>query len=482
LPILSALNGTYTVNALCSGGDSFAGTVTFTGTDTTTATFVATPPPVIGTTTTVGPISNPVAATTPVGFSATVAPTSTGSVQFLDGGSPIGSPVAVAAGTAAFPPQVFTPGTHSITATYSPDAAARVLGTTSSTSAAQTFTVPKGIPTVTLAGPPSIGAGGAGTFDVSVNLGGPGTFDLAYSIAGAAPLPIISGIAVNAGGTGSFVWNVSPGQALRADYAIIATYHPTDTVNFQDGQTGTLTPFEVTKALGAINNETITVTVPAGALSATVVSNPVVVLSNFKLSSDGSYNTAEGLINPVKVTDTRAGDIGWVMSAKASPFVGCAVYSTASKPFFDTEAADIYTAASHTALVPGCTAGYASLAANITDYDQQSISAFNLGILPFLSGTTTTASQVSTVFQPNIGVVAQPAVQPDLKLPSATTSALGLGASRNLVIGTGGLANAAGDKIGSATGVVSVNGALTLKIPTVTMNGAYASTLTITVI
>ena len=55
-------------------------------------------------------------------------------------------------------------------------------------------------------------------------------------------------------------------------------------------------------------------------------------------------------------------------------------------------------------------------------------------------------------------------------------------AQRTLVDATGGLAGADGQAIGSATGVVNVEGALTLNVPTVTVAGSYATTLTLTVV
>ena len=480
-PILSALNGTYTVSANCATGDQFQGQVTFTGVDTTTATYVAP----IATTTTVAAITSSTFGSAKT-FTATVAPAATGSVQFKDGATNIGAAAAVTAGVATLAGQNLSTGSHSITAVYTPDAAAIAVGFAGSTSAPQTFTVAQATPVVTLTNVGgTVGQGQSAVFTVAVTPATAGTFDLAYTQGGGASTPIISGVAVTGAGTGSFTWNVSPGQTIAADYVVTATFHPTDLVNFANNQTSSISAFSVTAAQGLINNETIQVTVPAGALSATVVNNPVVTLGNFKLASNGSYNIATGAINPVKVTDTRAGDLGWVMSAKASDFVGCASYSTAGKTYLDQESSDIYTAASHTALVPGCTTPFASLQASTKAYQKTAISATNLGIQAALEATTTTIGQVGTVFTPNIGVAAQGVVNPDIRLPGFVEpvgSPFGLGTSRNLVIGSGGVASANGDVIGSGTGVVSVTGALTLNIPTVTLGGAYASTLTITVI
>jgi hypothetical protein len=490
-PVLAALNGTYTISANCANGDQYQGTVTFVGTDTTTATFTANANPIPTTTTHNAP--NPATPTTfgtPVVLSATVAAgaglgTPTGTVNFLEGATTVGSAPLVAGVATTTPGVTLNAGTHVITAAYTPDAAGAAAGFQASTGAAtQTITVNQGTATVAVTGPASIGQGQAGTINVAVTPATAGTFDLAYSIGGAAAVPIITGQTVSAAGTGSFLWNVGAGQTLGTNYAIIATFHPTST-NVANNATGTLTPFAVTAAAGVVNNETIQVTVPAGALSATVVNNPVVVLGNFTLSSDGSYNTATGAINPIQIIDTRAGDLGWTLSAKATNFVGCGVYSTVGLNYYSAAPVSVYSPATVQALIPSCTPGFATLAANAKAYDQQAISNANLGIAASLATSTTTSAQVGTTFTPNIGVAAQAAVNPDLRLPAFVTPAgspFGLALSRNLVVGTGGVPTANGDILGSATGVVSVNAALTLRIPTVTMNGAYASTLTLTVI
>jgi hypothetical protein len=57
-----------------------------------------------------------------VTFTATVTPAlagANGTVQFMDGGSPLGSPVALSAGAAALTTSSLAPGTHTITAVYS---------------------------------------------------------------------------------------------------------------------------------------------------------------------------------------------------------------------------------------------------------------------------------------------------------------------------------------------------------------------------
>ncbi|MFE0625841.1 Ig-like domain-containing protein [Streptomyces sp. NPDC058864] len=95
---------------------------------TTGTTYQSTPPPVQTATTTTlaaGPAS-PVVQGTAVKLTATVAPAAAGgSVRFLDGTTPIGSPVTVSNGAASLTTSALGVGTHALTAAFTPaDAAA----------------------------------------------------------------------------------------------------------------------------------------------------------------------------------------------------------------------------------------------------------------------------------------------------------------------------------------------------------------------
>jgi FtsP/CotA-like multicopper oxidase with cupredoxin domain len=84
-------------------------------------------PPGIATSTTISASSSDVNLNSNVTFTATITPATpgtpiTGTVQFVEDGIAIGSPVAVANGQAVFATSLATNGTHSITAAYSGDA------------------------------------------------------------------------------------------------------------------------------------------------------------------------------------------------------------------------------------------------------------------------------------------------------------------------------------------------------------------------
>lgn len=478
---LGALNGTYTLTAVCDNGDTFSGPVTFTGTNVAGATYTSP----IGTSTVLAAFNGAgYGFGTSIPATATITPSSTatvtGTVAFKEGATTLASTTTIsAAGVASVNITGLAVGGHSIVAVYTPDAAATSAGLTGSTSATQALTVNAGVGTVAFNGaqPASGAAGGSAAFSVAC---GPAavTGTLVVTFEGASSTPIYNGSCTGAAPV-NVTWNISAAQVQEAG-SIKAVFTP--------GSASYSTPapitsaFAVTAPAGIINNETIQVTVPVGALSATVVSNPVVVLGNWTLDASGRFNTATGLLNPVKVIDTRAGDYGWNLSVRANDFVPCGSYHPAGLTFFNTEPSSVYAADSTTGLIPGCSAP-AALASAPKPYQKQAISANNLGIAASLASSTTTAAQPGTTFVPNDGVVAQPVVQPDLQLPGTGPGATkGVQAPRTIVVGTGGLAGTDGQKIGSATGVVQVNGALTLRVPTVTVAGAYATTLTITLV
>jgi hypothetical protein len=77
--------------------------------------------PVVTTATSLGATpASPTTVGTSVTFTATISPSAGGSVQFRDGSSALGSPVAVSSGTASLTTSSLSQGTHSITAVFTP--------------------------------------------------------------------------------------------------------------------------------------------------------------------------------------------------------------------------------------------------------------------------------------------------------------------------------------------------------------------------
>lgn len=108
--------GNHPITAVYSGDNNFPGS-----TSPILVQVVTAPPPVTSSITLVSSL-NPSLFGQAVTFTATVTGNNpTGSVQFKDGATNLGSPVPMAAGVAAFPISTLTVGTHPITAVYSGD-------------------------------------------------------------------------------------------------------------------------------------------------------------------------------------------------------------------------------------------------------------------------------------------------------------------------------------------------------------------------
>jgi hypothetical protein len=105
--------GTHTITASYGGDTNFVGS---------TSSALSQQINQATTTTTLSSDHNPSTYGQTVTFTATVSPsTATGTVQFLDNGNPVGSPMTLSGGTATYSTAALTVGTHSITASYGGD-------------------------------------------------------------------------------------------------------------------------------------------------------------------------------------------------------------------------------------------------------------------------------------------------------------------------------------------------------------------------
>ncbi|MGW7380609.1 Ig-like domain repeat protein [Streptomyces sp. NPDC054794] len=118
---------------------------------------------------------------------------------------------------------------------------------------------------------------------------------------------------------------VSGGQATYStsslptgDHSFSATFVPTDTAKYT-GSSSAQVAYVVGPFAGVTASENITTTVDSGAL-VTSVDNPNVTLPSPVLNPTGDMLTTAGKINPVTLTDTRAGNPGWSVSGQASDF------------------------------------------------------------------------------------------------------------------------------------------------------------------
>ena len=440
---ISQLSGTYTIIVKCqTSGDTFTGHITFTPNAGTglAATYV-TP---IDTITTLA-----LSAASPINFGAAETLTASvgltaaeiaagvsfpsgqpsGSIAFRNSATTLGSS-ALSTGSATFNASPLGAATYSLTAVYTPDSTATADGiaptgsnATSGISAlvinpsTSTTTVtieqPTGTPVTTAKANTSVLV--KATISPSA---APGSVQ--FTITDSTPATVnLGGVATVSGGVASYSWSIPAGYTQGA-YTIGATYTASGTN--VTGSSATPVAFTVGAPDGTILTEPLSVTLPVGSLTATVSSNSTVLLGTPAINATGTYFVATGAIYPLSVTDTRAGDTGWTVSAAATDF-----------------------ASGITPSVVG---------------ELGTISAHNLGLVPALT--------LANVANTNI---TSSTIAADHIVPTGT-SVLGLSSAINIVSAAAGY--------GLATN--TVNGALTLNIPTRNVPGTYTSTLTLTVL
>lgn len=479
---LTNLNGAYNVAIACSSGSSFDGVLTFTGTALANATYVATSVTPIATTTTLSgvpasPINFGTSATVTATVAATGGGTPTGSVQFKVDGANSGSPVALAGGSATFStPTSLAAGPHTVSAVYAPDATGTASGFQTSTSATGNFSINKVTPTVSLTATPQTPTSGTcaagaicadqGTVVALAATVSPSSLAGTVNFYDGATLLNASPVSVSAG-TATYSWTVPPTATVGA-HSLSAQFNPADTVNVATPApaTATLTVNGASVPILTTGN-TITVTVPVGTLSVTTPAAMTLTFGTPYLSSNGKYFVATGGVQPIVISDTRAGDFGWHVDVAATDFVGTkGGPSFATGPYYN----------------------------NKYPWQQNVINAANLGFVddfltapvalpsPNLTTTLNTGDVLVPVSEANgltpsggSGRIAGAAGFTTSPLLPGVSSTTGLGSARRIINATG------GQGIGSATGDAEFSGHFQLNIPTVTIADTYVSTLTYTV-
>lgn len=309
--------GEYDLTAQClsdSFGTPIAGATFTSAVYFSTPTAYSTTDPVTQTSTvlTTSPAS-PVSPGTTVTLNAVVSPgpnnaAVTGTVQFKDGTTNIGTPVTVTGGTASTPTSTLTGGSHQLTAVFIPPTGSTTLA--GSTSPAVTFVINSPPTTTTLTVTPSspVNQGAAVTLTGNVTpttAAGNIQFKDGNNLLGAA-VPVTNGTATTSTTT------LSAGA-----HQLTANFVPTDPAAFAPSSSQPTT-FSVTGTAPSAT-ETITTTIAAGSLVISVA-NTNVVLQPPVLNSAGTLLQTSGRINPVTVTDTRAGNPGWTVSGQVSDF------------------------------------------------------------------------------------------------------------------------------------------------------------------
>ncbi|MEU6643436.1 Ig-like domain-containing protein [Saccharomonospora sp. NPDC046836] len=353
--------------------------------------------------------ASPVTDGTPVTLTATVSPASaTGTVQFVDGAGNLGSPVPVSGGTATLTTSSLSAGAHSLTAVFT-GSAPNISG---STSPAVNYTVEAKVaqPTTT-----ALSVNPSGTVEQYSSV----TLNATVSPAGAAGRVQFTDNGANVGAPVT----VSGGQATLATSTLAAGSHslkavflPTNSADYAGSESAGVA-LEVTPFAGVTASETITTEVAAGELVISVA-NQNVILPTAELLPDASMSTTSGALNPVTVTDTRAGNPGWNVSGQVTDF---------------------------------------------GDGSGNAINGANLGWTPKVIDK----SAVQTI-------AAGSAVNPAQALAPGQTAPAGVGLSSSRTLATAGA--------GGGTGTANLGGDLVLNVPTSTMAGIYTAVLTLTAI
>jgi len=424
-------SGQYTIKAFCqnaSGSTQFGeyvGLINFTPNGTNFDGSYTTSVPATPTTTTVAP-AGPATFGSPVTLTANVSPAAAGTVQFKDGGVNLGAPQTVAAGVAELTISTLDAGTHPITAEFvSADTNAFE---SSSDLTAENVVINAASTSLAITGNGSTAEFSPANFTATVTpAGATGTVQFKIDGANAG-----SPVAVS-GGTASY----STTSLSATTHTVDATFTPANG-NYVTSDAPQVS-HTVTAFAGESTTETLNAQVNAGALTISVEGDAIVDLhapaaSGFvvgdpeypfaQINAGGDLLQAEGDLDTVVITDTRAGDPGWAATGVVSNFVNTGGGTGAS-----------------------------------------SVSAFNLGWTPAI--VLAAANQV--------GITAGATVNPDA-LPSVgapqSNPALGLGAARAFATTTNDNGN----------GTAKVGAALKLNLPTDVAAGTFSATLTFTVI
>ncbi|MFC7613946.1 Ig-like domain-containing protein [Actinokineospora soli] len=102
-------------------------------------------------------------------------------------------------------------------------------------------------------------------------------------------------------------------------HSFTARYVPANAAAYETSVSAAVA-LEVTAFAGVTASQTITTEVKAGELLISVA-NQNVVLPSPVMATDGSLLTTTGALNPITVTDTRAGNPGWTVSGQVTDFV-----------------------------------------------------------------------------------------------------------------------------------------------------------------
>ncbi|WAL68358.1 Ig-like domain-containing protein [Amycolatopsis cynarae] len=246
-----------------------------------------------------------------VTLTATVTPASAGgTVQFKDGTTDLGAPVAVSGGTATLTTSALAAGAHSLTAVFT-GASANIQGSASAPVNYDVQVRPATVTTTSLAVTPSGSAAQYGTVTLNASVapsGAAGSVQFTDNGANLGnPVPLSAGTA-----------SLSTTTLAVGAHAFTAKFLPGDPAVYAPSESGSV-PLTVDAFTGVATSEQITTTVAPGELLISVA-NQNVTLPSPKMLPDASMLQTAGELNAVTVTDTRAGNPGWTVSGQVTDF------------------------------------------------------------------------------------------------------------------------------------------------------------------
>jgi hypothetical protein len=434
-PSASATNpGVYQIRLYTLPGDS-AGTYYSMDVKVTGTTWTQVYPNVVATTTTtLASSANPSIAGSSVTLTATETGSDSthpaGSVVFKDGGTTLAT-VAVNGSGVATTTSSFALGSHSLSAIFTPTDLTSYSGSTGTLTQVAN---PPATPTNTALtiGGGNTTAGSDTTLTATVT--GPGTTPNGagtvafYDNGSAAALPGT----VTPGPTGTYVLDLATGFAA-GPHSIVAKFTPTDVTSFQASQSGAQAFTTLAVQVGACAQpgsvctdvQNIQATIPVGTL---VINTPYTAahpldLGNLVLQPNATEYKGTGAFTNIIVTDTRAGNLPYTVSAQSS---------------------------------------------NLTDGGSNTNSVINsqnvglTGLSP--AGSSGFSSPVHVVDNP----AADPAVGPAAVLGAPGQQGLGINPHSIVTVDHG-------------LGTLTMNGTLTITAPTSTEAGLFTGTITFTV-
>lgn len=258
------------------------------------------------------------------------APVTTGSVSFYADSSstPLGTVTPNASGVASLPVSSLSPGTHSITATYTGPTSGLHLG--SSSAAAESYTIAANNTTTVLAvnpnsnihqgDPVTLTANSFRTGD-STTAQIPGTVTYKGFLNGSStPTTFASQVPTGTNNAQTVISFPAAGNwTLEADFT------PTDTTNYQSSIATTSSAITVAPPANPTATGNIAADIPAGSLAISTpysTTNPINVGTLTPNTDPTTGYTGSAAFSGISVVDTRAGDLPWTVSAQSSNLTG----------------------------------------------------------------------------------------------------------------------------------------------------------------